>query len=494
MKKYLALFFVCIAADISAHSIPSLSSLTTKAHQTFANIKELFHPNANGEKQELVFELPSRSNVSSLSTFQKQFRSVIQPIDDEDAILSLAMEITMHEANRSIFSIYDLSKTFLSELETAGTDYIKKIMKQTLDVDIDSLTPAVDNIKKHLLALQHALKPIEQLALKAQLEKLSNYFFETKDLVDKLMNSNFLRISDSLNVLTMDDSTDSLPDATRSLVTTFKKLFNIYPTLINEINKLKIKEAGLLAQHSFNESSELLEQVVLLHTAAGKLGQVLIQDSLIKPIDIVKNRIRRLGNSIEFTTSSSPIIVVAPPTTYAAMVELFKTFAWGPGIYLKPMVEKEAELAVTISKDMISKLKPITAHALQLENITNELPGTIQRDFIQAIKESPLVQIPRAPQLLLEVVEYHIAKLKRRLNKTVTLISLLTQELSMLISSSSTLLGYINQYMGATTERPFINNDIVRGIGFIAEDVDTLSYSLKDINAGLAAASILGIG
>lgn len=467
-KKLIALLLFCTAHSIVPRSVSSIEN------------------NISPENQ-LLFTLPSKSHDMQLSSFQKRFRSVVHPIDSEDSILAAAMEHAIQEANRSIFSVHELSKTFLKELESAGTDYIKKIMKQTLDVNVDSLKPAVSGIKKHIIALQQTLMPIEHLALKGQLEELSSYFFEMKDQVELLINSNFIRISAAI-------TSGSFTGIDKELVLAFKKLFNVYPTLIKTVNKLKIKEAGLLAQHSFNESSELLEQVVILHSAAGKLGKVLIHDSLIKPIDVVKNHIRRLGNSIEFTASTSPVIVVAPPTTYGALLELFKTVAWGPGIYLKPMVEKEVELAVTLAQDMINKIEPISRYAYELESVAQNLPIAIQRDFTQAIKNSPLIQIPRAPQLLLEIVEYHIAKLKRRLNKSVTLASLLTQELSMLIASSSTLLSYVNQYMGATTEKPFVNNDIVRGIGFIAEDVDTLSFSIKDINAGLAAVSILGIG
>lgn len=330
--------------------------------------------------------------------------------------------------------------------------------------------------------LQKTVPRLEQAELIPQVNELIKYLEQTQRTAIDLQKAGIAKISAKLAAHTV--SSKEHP-----LVTKFKQLYNVYPTIITSVNELKIPAAGHIAHSAFNATSELVEQIISLHDSTGKIGPVLIDDALIHPLDSLKNQVRKLGNAAEFVTSTRPVIVVAPPTTSTALMEILKTFIWRGGFSLKKVAQEKIRQLTGLIPPIKMQVKLLKKRARNFKQILAEFQPRLHAQFVAKLKENPLANIPLAPKLLLELLEQEIEIVKSKLVVIMHASLVLTYRVSHGIGLCSSLLECMNQCMGATDEQPFIHRDIIRGVSFVSQDavgftniIINVTEALKEYN------------
>ena len=492
MKK---ITFVCIAAySISCFQPVQAAPLTENVKQTIQKFLTMIHSyfqkpitqSKPSEVKPLIFAPPKEIDPATLSPFQTFFRHTITFANYGKDMLSKAALAVIEKGKQGMLSTKQAGDQFIADLEKSGKYFIKHALQETLDVNLDQLVPSIEKVEEYIGRLQKAIEPLQHVRLIGQIETLIEYAQTVKQNALDLQHAGIIKVSAAL-------AASSLIGYEQELAVKFKQLYHVYPTLIEEINNLKIAGPGIITQSIFNRVSELIEHVINLHSSTGKIGKILVQNDLINPLDTVKNQARKLGNAIDFTTRIKPVIVVAPPTTYAALIEILKTFIWRDGTNLVPIVMEDMEKIAELLKSLERKIQPLIKKLQALQTIASTIPDRIQEQFIAAIKANPLLNIPTAPLLLREILEENIHTIKLQLNSALSKSVSIISELSLMLKTSAHLLPYINEFMGATEDEPFVNPEIIRGIGFIAQDSKDISETMLKIKEGLANFSVLGL-
>ncbi|EKD48616.1 MAG: hypothetical protein ACD_64C00224G0004 [uncultured bacterium] len=462
MKKLIFSAFL-ITTSLSAHEIPdrflgqSVSAIWTTIH---ANITSFFEP-----KEHQVSPPPPETleQPTVLSPFQKLFRQTISFTHNSANVLTNLASQIINEAKEKMYTTEQATDRFIQHIEHAGRSFMKTMLYQTLNVDLNRMMPSLKIIKTYMHRLQNTVPHLEQAELMPQIQELISYLEQTRETAAALQKIGVAKVSAKL-------AAHSFSSKEHPVVTQFKKLYATYPSLITRINNLKIPAAGAIAHNAFNTSSELIEQIIFLHDSTGKIGPVLIDDALIKPLDSLKNQVRKLGNAAEFATSTRPVIVVAPPTTSAALMEILATYIWRSGFSLQEIAQEKIRQLTSLISPIKQQVTLLKHRISNFKHMLASFQHRLHAQFVAQLKENSLVNIPLAPQLLLNLLEKEVELLKSQLIIMMHASLALTYRISHGIGLSSSLLECMNQYMGATDEQPFIHRDIIRGVQFVAQD------------------------
>jgi hypothetical protein len=477
MKKY---FIVTIFVSFSlyaAHDIPDRflgQSVTAVWGNIHASIASFFEK----EDKPNLHVAPKPGTEVNISPFQKLFRHSISFTNNTANILSDLASHIIDEAKEKLYTVDQAADRFIERIEDAGSALMKTMLNQTLDVDLDLLMPSLQKIRAYIRKLQKTVPLLEDAAIRPQIDDLLAYLETTQKNALDIQKAGMMKLSAKL-------ASNVMFGKEHKLVHTFKQLYGVYPTAIEKINDLKINDAGKIAHRAFNNASELVEQMVLLHDSTGKIGHILIDDALVHPLDSLKNKIRKLGNAIEFVTSTEPVVVVAPPTTTDALLEILKTFVWRGGFSLKEVTIKKVEHLVALIKPIEKQIKSLVKKLKNFRQILSEFQPRLHKQFVAKLKESPLTNIPLAPKVLLDVLEQEIEIVKTKLVVILHASLILIYHVSDGIAFCSSLLECVNQFMGATAEEPFIHRDIIRGVGFVAQDAVSFRTTIINVTEAL---------
>ncbi len=482
LRVYILVILLAIIPCQIVHSATFNENVQYTLERVMTTLKDYFHqvfgyPRA-APVTPLVFEEPSRIDISLLSPFQQFFRNTITITTEATNILATTTEWVKAQAREKRLSAQQIGDQFINSLITSNRNFITQAAKETLDIDLNLLVPSFNAIKEYVIRLQKAIAPLEHVRLKNQIIVFTNYLAYIQRTAIELQQAGIVKISAAL-------AAKALTGYEQTLVTKFNEVYNAYPQLIEKINDFKIAGPGKIMQSAFNRSSELIEQIIVLHQSTGKIGKILVQNDIMTPLDTIKNDLRKLGNAIDFTTKIKPIIVVAPPTTYDALLAILKTFVFDEGFQIKDLVMQDITTLSNLFITLNHKIELLIPAVTALQKNGAALTQQIEDQFINAIKQAPLRTIPRAPMVLLEIVEANIDSMKKELNMIFTNSALSIKNLSDMLGTTAHFLPYVNQCMGATPETPFIHPDITRGIDFIAEDTNTISNTIDAINEGI---------
>lgn len=464
------IFIVLIACSLQAQDIPD-KFLGETVQSAWSSIQH----NIN------TFFIPHSISIaadSNLSVFQKLFRQTVTFTQNSTNYLTELAQATLEKSKEQMLSLEEVAQHFIHTLEKSGNDGMKLLLQQTLDVDLDALLPTISNIQTHLSALNNNIPALEKSTVQPEIYELLNYLDITHANALSLQKAGISSTASSLTAYAMSGKEDNLTKA-------FMHMYYAYPTIISHINALHIPQAGLIAHTIFNISSELIEQITLMHQASGKIGSILVDKALVHPLDILKNKVRKLGNSLEFVTSTQPIIVISAPSTHDMLLEILKTFLWRGGFSLKSVALDKIERIMAIKKPMELQIQKMMTHMQTLYQTSSQWKDRLQRQFIAALKESPLTNIPQAPKILLDLLENETAILKTELSNVLFDSLVLVHQISDGVALCSSLFDCINKCMGATARHPFINRDIVRGLEFISEDVLSFTNSIINVREAL---------
>ncbi len=469
------IMIVSISGSLAAHTMQD-RFITSFWHNIQTSIESHF----SSEKKPSPTKPCATHSELPMNAFQKLFRETITFTHDTRNILTEFAHEIIVEIKEKMLSAEEAMNRFIEKIEHGGTSIMKRILSQTLAVDLDVLIPSLHTIQEKIATLQNDIPLLNQSTLKAQAEKLIHYLHITQSDAQYLQHAGITALTSSLASHLIFGTEDIL-------VTKFHELYHVYPTVIEKVNELKIKDAGLIVHNLFNTSSELVEDIIALHNATGKIGKIMVDDALIYPLEGLKNQIRKLGNSIEFVTSSEPVIVVAPPNSTKALLELLKTCMWSGGIALKDSALQSAQQLQKHIEPIMAKLNPLLKETKMLQRHINDMPAIIHTHFVNTLKASPAFNIPIAPTIALDALEKEIQQIKSEIIQLFHSSLFLIYHSAEAIRIGSELLSYINQFMGATKEQPFINHDIIRGIGFIAEDAVGFTTIVINISDALKA-------
>ncbi len=477
MKK-LYVVTIFISFSLGAHNVPDRflgQSVTAVWGNIHASISSFF------EKEEKPAAAKPEPEVD-ISPFQKLFRHTISFTTNTANVLTDFASHIIDEAKEKLYTVEQAADRFIGRIEDAGSTIIKTMLNQTLDVDLDLLIPSLQKIRAYIRKIQKTVPLLKGAAIRPQIDDLLTYLETTQKNAIDIQKAGMMKLSAKL-------ASSVMFGKEHKLVNQFKQLYGVYPTAIEKINDFKINEAGNIAHRTFNNASELVEQMVFLHDATGKIGHILIDDALVHPLDSLKNKIRKLGNAVEFVTSTQPVVVVAPPTTTDALLEILKTFIWRGGLSLKEVATEKVEHLIALIKPIEGQIKPLVKKLKNFRQVLSEFQPRLHKQFVAKLKESPLTNIPLAPKVLLDLLEQEIEIVKSKLVGIAHASLVLVYHVSDGIALCSSLLECINQFMGATTEKPFIHRDIIRGVGFVAEDsvafrttIINITEALKEVN------------
>lgn len=426
----------------------------------------------------VTFEEPTPVDTTTLSPFQQFFRKTITVTQETKNLVAATARHIIDQSRGTYLSAQQIGEKFISDLMTANKNFVTQTIKDTMHIDLALLLPALQAIQEHSVRLQKSITPLERIRIKNQIIALTNYLALIQKNITDLQQAGIVKVSAAI-------AAKALTGYEQDLVKKFNEVYTAYPKIIEHINNFKIAGPGKIMQSAFNRASELIEQVIILHQSTGTIGSILVQKEIIEPLKELKNHLRKLGNTIEYTTTTHPIIVVAPPTTYDALLAILKTFVFDEGFQIRNLVMQDIttlnNLYITLNHKIQLLLPALTA----LQQDTATLPKHIEDQFITSITAAPLRAIPRAPMVLYEIVEAQFASIKKQLNFILNKSALCIKNLSDMLGTTAHFLPYINQCMGATEQTPFVNPKIIRGIDFIAEDTGQISTIIDAINDGI---------
>lgn len=458
-------------------------------HRTMSNfyekIKNFFH--VPEIKPTVALEAITVAGSTLLSPFQALFRQTISFTSKTNNILCSIAETVVDETKERYYTLEQAIERFIEEIQEGGTFLINRALIETLDVDLEQFVPTLISIHQYVNELQQTISKLQNAAIIPQIEQLISLIETTQQNALDLQKAGILSLSADLASYALFSSPSPLVDK-------FRQLYNVYPVAIEKVEELPIIQTGLIVHSAFNLSSELIEKIVQLHDASGKIGDIFVHGELIHTLDVFKNQIRKLGNAIEFVTSTQPLIVVAPPTTTSALLQILQNCVWRGGLSLRPLVEKEIEHAVSIGEPMIKQIEAYIERVEHFLPLITHLPDRLHVNFVAALKKDPLKNIPESPLLLLELFEAEIIALKKELNAIVDQPIIFVHQLCDLLNCSVKLLSYTNTFMGSSEEQPFIHRDVVRGLGFIAQDADMLCNTIKELIKALDCFKLLHNG
>lgn len=472
MKKlFLAALF--LSSSLYAHNLPDrfLGQSATAIWSTIhGNITSFFEP-----KEESLSPAPPEiiEAISNPSPFQMLFRQTISFTNNTSNALTNVAAHVLDEAKEKLYTVDQAADYFIQKIENSGSTLMKSLLQETLDFDLDLLMPSFSKIKRHIHHLRQTIPRMKHAAVVEQVNQLIAYLESVQKTASTLQKAGIAKVSAKL-------ASHAVTSKEHPLVANFNTLYSVYPTTITKLNELRIPAAGHIAHQAFNSSSELIEQIVLMHDSAGKIGSVLIDDALVHPLDILKNQVRKLGNAAEFVTSTRPLIVVAPPTTSDALLEILKTFIWRGGFTLKNTAQEKITELNSLIAPIKAQVKLLTKRAHNFKLVMAEFQPRLHAQFVARLKESPLLNIPIAPKILFDLLEQEIEIVKSKLIVMMRASLALTYRISRVIGIGSSLLECINHCMGATDDQPFIHRDIIRGVSFISQD--TVGFSNIIIN------------
>ncbi len=413
-----------------------------------------------------------------LSLFQQLFRESITYTHHKTNIFINALYELQQDASANLISFEKIGDTFITKLQAQKRLFITTAFEQILDVDLNMITPLIQEIYRSLEAITASINALEKTTLKHQSTHLAQ-------LLTTLQSD--IKYCQGKPIATL-IAIASLPSSTgkeKNIKGALKRIHNIYPEIISSINNLELEVMGNTLQTITNTISVLLEKLVLLHRASGALGKILIEPELVTPIDILKNNIRKIGNTIEFTMATKPLIVIAPPSTHEAVVEIIKTFVLHDGIDIYATITKEITMINTQISSIMTMKKPLTSQMISLKKESLNMPETIQTSFIQTIIANPTYAIPRAPQVLLELLEQRIEQIKKNIQATIINSIDCIERISVILFVSSSLCDYTGRLMGATPDKPFFNPQIVKGLGYLAEDILDMNATINLTNTAI---------
>ncbi len=472
MKKlFLAALF--LSSSLYAHDLPDRflgQSATAIWNTIHGNITSFFEPEGEAHSPAPPETIEP---LSDPSPFQVLFRQTITFTNNaSNALTNLAAHV-LDEAKEKLYTVDQAADYFIQKIENSGSTFMKVMLQETLDFDLDLLMPSFSKIKRHIRHLRQTVPRMEHAAVVEQVNQLISYLEDIQKTAVTLQKAGIATVSAKL-------ASHAITSKEHPLVTDFNTLYNAYPTIITKLNELHIPAAGHIAHQAFNSTSELVEQIVLMHDSAGKIGSVLIDDALVHPLDSLKNQVRKLGNAAEFVTSTHPLIVVAPPTTTDALLEILKTFIWRDGFTLKETAQEKIAELNSLIPPIKAQVKLLKKRLHNFKLVMTEFQPRLHAQFVARLKESPLVTIPIAPKILFDLLEQEIEIVKSKLIVMMRASLALTYRVSRVIGIGSSLLECMNHCMGATDDQPFIHHDIIRGVGFISQD--TVGFSNIIIN------------
>ena len=467
MKKRTILGFLALSSILQAHNSEPLLASTKGMSSFFHKIEDFFQKPA-ALVSSISLPAPVLFDVNILSPFQMLFRETVSfTHSTNNALCSLAENI-IQEAEDQFYTLEQASERFIEEIQLGGTYLMHRILLETLEVDLDKLIPEFMSIQQYIARLQQRVTELTTAPILTQLQDLLTLVETTQEKAERIQKEGLMRLTSQL-------AANAIFGTHYPLVDCFNELYAVYPTVIKKIDGLYLREIGVVTHSIFNLSSELIEQLIFFHESAGKIGTIFIHDNLISTLDISKNRIRKLGNALEFVTSTEPLIVVAPPTTTDALLQILQSCVWGDGLKLRPLMLQEIDNALKIADPLVAQIDPYTQRLERFTSLVTELPSRLHANFLNSLRESPGHNIPRSPLLLLELLEEEVAVIREELHIVIAQPINLTHQLGTLLTISTRLLTYTNSFMGSTKKQPFIHPDIIRGLGFVAEDVDGLS-------------------
>ncbi len=474
------IFLVSVAFYKGTYS----ATFKENVHYTFQRVvmklKDYFHQVFGFVPSSSPFqpEEPIEPENVPLSPFQQLFRSTITITNQASNILTNTANSVIAHAQKAHLSSAQVADQFIHDLQAIHHAFMTQALKETLDIDFTLVTSSFNAIHTYGTRLQKAIAPLEKVRLKNQLMVLTDYLAHIQKNIGDLKQAGIVKVSAAL-------AAQALTGYEQKLVTQFKEVYTAYPTIIEHINNFKIAGPGKIMQSVFNRASELIEQIIVLHQSAGKIGTILVQKELIEPLNTIKDNLRKLGNAIDFTTTTKPLIVTSPPTTYEALVTILRNFTFEEGFQIKDLVMQDITTLTNLSETLHHKIHLLIPAVATLRASGETIIQRIQEQFMGTIKAAPARTIPRAPFLLREIVEAQVTAIKQQLNTILHYSALSINNLSEMLATTAHFLPYINQCMGATIETPFVNPTIIRGLDFIAEDTQHVSSTIEKINEGI---------
>ncbi len=457
----------------------------------------------------------------ALTQFQRFFRSKIDVTQAGAQSLKAAyQEIKTKVQERAIRTIGDLKNKTDEFIETA----IKKangfagLLQETLQVNINNLKSGMATAKTELDTLKQNIQEAKNLNF--PITNLTNYVKYITDNValiapegtsktaalDKIATikgQDLSYLQDKLRVRTEEWKKGSL---TKDRVTQvenaikikqFIKLDNlqsIYPTLVSNINQLRIYQVGNVVNGVLSGIAALLGAAATINKQAGKIGLILSTNRMQEGLQELKYGIEGLGRNIKTTLNNKPLII----TEDVAFADLAKSLVTAATTNAKRTfqeVRKEIRNVSTI-KSQFQKLnksiKPIQNNITEFTNVMNYLVEDTKASFMKQLKENPLRNIPNAAKILRNALENSVKLGREKFVQLIKNSLVLLQEIKEVAPTAFTMLKNINDYIAAVSGKAFLNQNLVQdlvpimttSVPNIAEAAKKLSRKTEVIPAG----------
>ena len=285
---------------------------------------------------------------------------------------------------------------------------------------------------------------------------------------------------------------------------TMDYLDEIYSSAIVQINNLNLKPFGWAINKFFKAFGKVLATVGNLPKNAG-LAFILPSAEAERSIQEITRGIYSLGSHIKDALSIQPIITTQTRKLKSLVADLIRAstdpmFVWETtkGTFkivrtnLPALKEALRTLLGNLGVGSVSGSAAQTLAVLEHDVTTflNEFSvDDLKREFIQKVRKAPIRNIPRAPKILLSIVERKMKPLRKPLQNA---LKESTGFIESAISSIPTLfkvLYDLNYWMKLTDkEEPFFNQDIMRALGRIStESIGDLSRGTSRLLRAIAA-------
>lgn len=271
-------------------------------------------------------------------------------------------------------------------------------------------------------------------------------------------------------------------------------LDEIYSSAIVQVNSLDLKPFGWAINKFFRAFGKVITMVGNLPKHAG-LAFILPSADAKQSIQEITRGIYSLGSHIEDALSIQPIITTKTTKLKSLVADVVRAstdpmFVWETTKGTFKIVRTNLPALKEALRTVLGNLGvgSVTGSAAQTlavleHDVTTFLKefsiDDLKREFTQKIRTAPIRNIPRAPKILLSIVERKMKPLRKPLQNA---LKESTGFIESAISSIPTLfkvLYDLNYWMKLTDkEEPFFSQEIMKAIGQISTE------SIRDLSSG----------
>jgi len=416
----------------------------------------------------------------------EKFIALIEQGKSFTALIQEVLSINLQKVKDAFAATKEKLNTLVTSIKEAKalTFGRQSFTGQTLDL-IKYLKEIIDTV--------HIIKPLEPPPGYSPLKRLARIKGQKLSYLEKMLQ---VRTDEWKKGRIPKEQVQEIADDIR--IKNFIRLSNlnsIYPTLVEKINGLNLKQVGHAARKVTRGLKALIDAALWIHQEAGKIGILISQKNAQGSLKALGRKIEQLGENIQVATNVDKVIQtekVTTPDLAGALVDAASSKSFQ--FLRKNWQVTRASIEKLLTIDRIAD--EITLALRHFSRDLRAIGASAKKEFLDTLKANPLRGIPHAATILRLALEHSVEtarnSFKTLIDRSLTLLTTAQEMAPNLYAMLYALNGYMKHVSVHNNE--LINSQFLHGLQKIVTDLnettntaETLSKNLEIISTTPAA-------